>query len=77
MHILPVEGPKQWQWDGNVDAPTLSPSIRSSVNWPAEDGGPEVCHHFLKAGVLQFLGDCTHDLKGQSVPLPDFPERDN
>ena len=62
-----------WQWDGNVDQPTVSPSILVRANFPPEDGGPEVCHSFLRAGNIQFLGDCTHDLAGQTVPLPDWP----
>lgn len=71
--MIPVEGPKAWQWDRNTDEPTFSPSILVSVNWPAEDGTPQVCHSFVRAGVIEFLGDCTHALNGQHVPLPDFP----
>jgi hypothetical protein len=33
-----------------------------------------VCHSFVTAGQIQFLGDCTHALAGQTVPLPEFPE---
>jgi hypothetical protein len=32
------------------------------------------CHSFVKAGQIQFLGDCTHALKDKTVPLPDWPE---
>jgi hypothetical protein len=63
----------QWQWDGNVDAPTISPSILVRANFSPEDGGPDVCHSFVRAGQIEFLGDCTHALKGQTVPLPDWP----
>lgn len=31
------------------------------------------CHSFVTAGRIQFLGDCTHELRGQTVDLPDFP----
>ncbi|MBW4089893.1 MAG: ammonia monooxygenase [Proteobacteria bacterium] len=31
------------------------------------------CHSFVRAGVIEFLGDCTHALAGQKVPLPDLP----
>lgn len=30
----------------------------------------EVCHSFVKEGRIQFLGDCTHALAGQTVDLP-------
>jgi hypothetical protein len=32
-----------------------------------------VCHSFVTDGRIQFLGDCTHDLAGQTVDLPDWP----
>lgn len=31
------------------------------------------CHTFVRDGVVEFLGDCSHDLAGQSHPLPDLP----
>lgn len=30
------------------------------------------CHSFVTDGRIQFLGDCTHSLAGQTVDLPDF-----
>lgn len=32
-----------------------------------------VCHSFVEAGRIRFLGDCTHALAGQTVDLPDLP----
>lgn len=54
----------RWTWDGNADAPTFSPSVHL----------PGVCHHFLRAGRLQYLGDSRHALAGQTVELPDLPD---
>lgn len=31
------------------------------------------CHYFLTGGVIEFLGDCEHNLKGMKMPLPDLP----
>ncbi len=31
------------------------------------------CHSFVTDGRIQFLGDCSHALVGQTVDLPDFP----
>jgi hypothetical protein len=68
-HMLPVNSAEKspsWEWNGSLDAPTLSPSILSRRR-------PEqVCHSFLRDGVFEFLGDCTHSLVGQSVPMPDL-----
>lgn len=30
------------------------------------------CHSFVRAGRIEFLGDCTHALKGQTVELKPF-----
>lgn len=35
---------------------------------------PTVCHSFVTDGRIQFLADCTHELAGQTVDLPDLPE---
>ena len=68
-----------WTWDGNVDAPTTTPSVRiftparaATADRPAK---PEKtrCHYFLKAGKIEYCGDCEHALSGKTVDLPDFP----
>lgn len=68
-HAIPAE---QWHWNGDRDAPTLSPSVRHFY----ERKGRRVttCHYFLRQGVLLFCGDCQHELAGQKVPLEDIPE---
>lgn len=41
--------------------------------WPWPCG---ICHSFVTDGRIQFLGDCTHALAGQTVELPEWPEGD-
>lgn len=69
VHMLPVAGDAQpgWDWDGSLEAPTLSPSILTT----SHDGQ---CHSFLRAGVFEFLTDSTHSLAGQHVPMPPLPD---
>lgn len=69
-----------WSFDGNMEKPTFSPSMRQFLPARKDESGaikrPEqtLCHYFLKAGELEFLKDSTgHDLRGK-VPLPEFPE---
>jgi hypothetical protein len=67
---------KRWTFNGNVDSPTFHPSmlVRSTKpdpNAPEKDI-PTVCHSFVTDGKIQFLSDCTHELKNQTVPLPDW-----
>jgi hypothetical protein len=33
-----------------------------------------VCHSFVTDGRIQFLGDCTHKLAGQTVDLPEIDQ---
>lgn len=56
-----------WQFNGDLEHPTILPSILHT-------GGPEtpVCHVYVRDGMVQFLPDCGHALKGQTVPLEDF-----
>jgi hypothetical protein len=81
MHHIAVDAPNhcgaRWTFDGNLTAPTFSPSVNiSSPEHTFPDGvkiDAERCHYFLKGGSLQFLGDCTHPLAGKTVPLPELP----
>lgn len=37
----------------------------------------KVCHSFVRDGMIQYLTDCTHALAGQTIPLPDYPTRED
>lgn len=84
MHPLP----DSWTFDGNLDAPTFSPSFKHSGmqkwldkgqwtgEWVRDAKGntvPFVCHYIVTAGQVQFCGDSTHALAGQTVAMPDLP----
>lgn len=73
FHLLPIggdvpDGRARWEWDGNLDAPTLHPSILT--RGAGVNGEAGVCHSFLRGGVFEFLSDCTHQFAGQRVPMP-------
>jgi hypothetical protein len=59
-----------WTWDGNLEAPTLSPSIAVSSGDPLQ----VMCHSYIEAGCWRYLDDCQHPLAGQTVDLPDLPQ---
>lgn len=84
-HLVYVDSQSQpnWHFDGNIDAPTFSPSVLvrtgRAVNptfEPEPGDPPEVCHSFVRAGRIEFLTDCTHALAGQIVDLPAWPSGD-
>ena len=63
-------GPR-WGYNGNPDKPTFTPSVR--VRWThGPQHEPRVCHTFVTDGRIQYLGDCTHALAGQTIDLPEF-----
>ncbi|MCW7544926.1 DUF6527 family protein [Aurantimonas litoralis] len=69
-------GPR-WGFNDDYARPTFTPSVM--VSYPGADAGvdgapPAVCHSFVREGRIQFLGDCTHPLAGQTVPLQPFDE---
>lgn len=67
--MLPVSPEKNpnWVWNGSLEKPTLEPSILTRYD-------DKICHSFLRDGVFQFLGDCTHELAGQMVPIPELED---
>lgn len=75
IHVVRVEGNEHplWSWDHNVDAPTLSPSILVTYQDLSGEGEDERCHSFVKNGNWEYLPDCTHNLAGQTIPVPDWP----
>lgn len=48
-----------WEWDLNTEQPTISPSVHY-VGY---------CHHFVRAGKIEYLSDCKHALAGQTVNM--------
>ena len=84
-HQVVVDGSRGWTWNGDGDRPTFTPSILCQGTVPITDEqharimagekvqpAPLVCHSYVTDGRIQFLGDCTHALAGQTVDLPDM-----
>lgn len=55
-----------WEYNGNIDSPTFSPSLLVRFPW---NGKEVICHSFIRDGKIQFLSDCTHELAGQTVEM--------
>jgi hypothetical protein len=56
-----------WQFNGDIEKPTFKPSIL--VRHPNR---VEICHSFVTDGKIQYLNDCTHELAGKTVDLPEW-----
>lgn len=56
------------KFNDNYEKPTFSSSVL--VTNPKKD---RICHSFIKDGMIQYLGDCTHDLASKTVKLERNP----
>ncbi|RNL66226.1 ammonia monooxygenase [Nocardioides marmoriginsengisoli] len=88
VHGVTVDAPNSWTWNGDLQRPTFEPSVlvhphRTFVNGDLDGDAltaPEnitmtpLCHSFVRGGRIEFLGDCTHGLAGQTVDLPPWRE---
>jgi len=73
LHVIRITGGGHpcWSFNGDLDKPTVSPSILVTSQWKGAD---TVCHSFIADGMIQFLDDCTHKFAGQTVPIPDWED---
>jgi hypothetical protein len=77
-----------WDWNGSDDRPTFMPSILAhphptfvdhdlqgeALTSPDNVTNTPRCHSFVADGRIQFLADCSHELKGQTVELPEWTD---
>jgi hypothetical protein len=62
-----------WSFSGTLDKPTFTPSLRCYYTHPETKQEITTCHSIVTDGRIQFCADCQHELKGQILPLEDFP----
>lgn len=73
-----------WSWNGDMNKPTLNPSIFvHGVQWPKDheffnenhnvkEGAETRCHSYVYDGQITFLEGSTHHLAGKTVDLPEW-----
>lgn len=92
-HSITFGGSETWQWDGDAEHPTFSPSVLSfprkrliDEGLPMGMGPGELlhpsnttitprCHSFVRAGRIEYLTDCEHELAGRTVEMVPLPDR--
>jgi hypothetical protein len=72
FHCRTDGGQPSWDFNGNLERPTFSPSIK--LDGHLGHGKFGTCHSYVRDGRIEFLSDCTHDLAGRSVELPTAAE---
>lgn len=61
----------QWKFNGNMNDPTFYPSIQI---WKTNSRGikESYCHCIITTGFIQYKKDCMHELKEQTIPMPEI-----
>lgn len=58
----------RWVWNGDVEKPTVQPSILCFADNPEKR-----CHLYVVDGKLNFLNDCGHEYAGRVVAMETLP----
>lgn len=86
QHHQIIVGPGLWGFNGDQHNPTVDGSVlvhshKTLINSDLEGDAltaPEnvmdtpLCHSFIRAGRIEYLSDCTHELAGETVPMRPF-----
>ena len=65
---VPHSFDQSWEFNGNHDTPTFSPSLLLK-----ESPAHLRCHLFVINGDISYLDDCTHSFAGKRIPIPEWP----
>ena len=71
-HGVPIDGARKWDFNGNMESPSLSPSILISYGGANPPDRSNICHCFIRNGNIEYCSDCSHDLAGKTVEIPNF-----
>jgi hypothetical protein len=63
--------PSRWQFNGNLEKPTFSPSLLINIEFTDPNKPKHICHSFIVDGKWQYCSDSTHELAGQTVEMED------
>jgi hypothetical protein len=58
-----------WRFNGDTSNPTFSPSVLVTMPNRTEMWENDICHFFIQNGEIQYLSDCTHELKDKILEL--------
>lgn len=72
----------QWSGPGDVHNPTFMPSVNIGWGYNSKKCTPEElamyrtnniggrCHFYVRQGIIEYCGDCSHTMAGMNVPVP-------
>lgn len=73
IEYYPRDG--RWEFDGDFENPTFTPSLKSTHPAYPADNVPAWCQHIIVTkGQCYYCPDCTHSLAGETLDLLPFTE---
>lgn len=86
----PLHNGAIWGFNGNLDKPGFTPSVNIKTGHYVDGQPPAdqcvcaededykgmcfICPFVITDGIINFCGDCTHELSGKSVEMQDIKE---
>lgn len=55
----------RWRFNNDLNEPTFEPSLL----FEGDGGKFPKCHFYIRQGKLEYLSDCAHELKGQTISM--------
>ncbi len=62
-----------WEFNGDINNPSISPSVRHFYTHPETHQQVTICHYWIKNGEIEYCGDCEHEYKGTTRKMTDIP----
>lgn len=72
IKVYRAEGNPVWTFNGDVERPTFAPSLLYQTR---RESGEVRCHLYVTDGKIAYGGDCSHELAGKTVAIPDYETR--
>lgn len=71
-HIVYIKGSyvPHWNWNGSMDKPSFSPSIRER----GFGDNVDQCHFFIADGKIRYLPDSTHEFGDKIFDMEDIDD---
>lgn len=65
-----------WGFNGDMEKPTFNGSVKQEGTEVKSGKTDYLCHALVKDGKTEFLNDCTHELRGKTIDMPDITKND-
>lgn len=72
-HPYHVGGANGWEFNGDLERPSFTPSLRVIGRVKRPDGTKGDCHLYVTDGKIRYCEDTAHSMAGQTIDMVDIP----